>query len=272
MITLETIEAAATYLRSQTSQLPHIAVVLGSGLGGLIQSIKVEKEIPYSEIPFFPVSTVAGHQGKLILGTIEGKQMWVMQGRFHYYEGYSMQEVTFPIRVMQELGVDRLILSNAAGGLNPSYKVGDIILIKDHINLFPESPLRGKNDERLGARFPHMGDVYSARLREIVRGIASEISVDLREGVYLGTSGPAYETPAECRFYRMIGADTVGMSTVPEAMVAVHAGMQVVAFSVVTNMNDTEHFQETSHEEVQVEARKAEPVLKQIIQRLIKQL
>lgn len=269
---LAAIKETVEYIRSMTSSRPTIGIVLGSGLGRLTDDLEIVHEIPYSDIPHFPVSTVQGHLGALSVGYLAGKEVWVMKGRFHYYEGYSMKEVTFPIRVMQLLGVNTLILSNAAGGLNRHFAAGDLMLIKDHINCFPENPLRGPNINEWGTRFPNMGNVYDSSLRDKIKSIASEHQIMLQEGVYLGTSGPSYETPAECRFFERIGADAVGMSTVPEAIVAAHGSMRVVAFSVITNVNNPDNFQATSHEEVQSVAEKAGNNLSYLIKELIKQL
>ncbi len=269
---LNLIQEAADFIRTRMSLQPEIAIVLGSGLGNLAADVDIKETIPYQEIPHFPVSTVQGHEGKLLCGLLGGKPVLVMSGRFHYYEGYSMKEVTFPIRVMQQLGIRFLFLSNAAGGLNPSFKMGDVMLITDHINYFPENPLRGKNDPALGERFPDMSAAYDKELRAIVLQISTEKGVSLCQGVYLGTSGPSYETPAETRFFRTIGADAVGMSTVPEVIVARHTGLIVVAFSVITNCNNPDNMVQTSHSEVQRVARQAETGLKSIIYELIKRL
>ena len=269
---LNLIQKAADFIRASISLQPEIAIVLGSGLGNLAADVDIKESISYQDIPYFPISTVEGHEGKLICGTLAGKPVLVMSGRFHYYEGYSMKEVTFPIRVMQQLGIRFLFLSNAAGGLNPSFKMGDVMLITDHINYFPENPLRGKNDPELGERFPDMSEAYDKQLRTLVLQISAEKGVPLSQGIYLGTSGPSYETPAETRFFRTIGADAVGMSTVPEVIVARHGGLKVVAFSVITNCNNPDNMLQTSHSEVQRVARQAEAGLKSIIYELIKRL
>lgn len=269
---LKPIQEAADFIRAAISLQPEIAIVLGSGLGNLAADVDIKETIPYQDIPHFPVSTVEGHEGMLLCGTLAGKPVLVMSGRFHYYEGYSMKEVTFPIRVMQQLGIRFLFLSNAAGGLNPSFKMGDVMLITDHINYFPENPLRGKNDPELGERFPDMSEAYDKQLRTLVLQISAEKGVSLSQGVYLGTSGPSYETPAETRYFRTIGADAVGMSTVPEVIVARHGGLKVVAFSVITNCNNPDNMLQTSHSEVQRVARQAETGLKSIIYELIKRL
>ena len=269
---LNLIQEAADFIRSAISLQPEVAIVLGSGLGNLTSDMEVKEVIRYQDIPHFPVSTVEGHEGKLFCGTLSGKPVLVMSGRFHYYEGYSMKEVTFPIRVMQRLGIRFLFLSNAAGGLNPSFKMGDVMLITDHINYFPENPLRGKNIPELGERFPDMSEPYDKQLRALVLQISAEKGISLRQGVYLGTSGPSYETPAETRFFRTIGADAVGMSTIPEVIVARHGGTRVAAFSVITNCNNPDNISQTSHSEVQRVARQAETDLRSIIYELIKRL
>ncbi len=233
---LETIKQTADYLASKISDVPNTAIILGTGLGELAREITDREEIPYSEIPNFPVSTVEGHSGKLIVGKLGGKRVLAMQGRFHYYEGYNMKQVTFPIRVFKALGVEYLFVSNAAGGMNSSFDVGDIMLIEDHINLFPEHPLHGKNYDQLGTRFPDMSEAYNKELRLLAMEIAKEKDIKLQHGVYIGLQGPTFETPAEYNFLRIIGGDAVGMSTVPEVIVANHAGMKVLAFSIITDL------------------------------------
>ena len=208
---LETIKQTADYLKGKIGEIPNTAIILGTGLGELANEIEEKNEIPYTEIPNFPVSTVEGHSGKLIIGTLGGKKVLAMQGRFHYYEGYNMQEVTFPIRVFQALGIEYLFVSNAAGGMNSSFDVGDIMLIEDHINFFPEHPLRGKNFEELGTRFPDMSAAYDKELRQMAMDIAKEKNIKLQHGVYVGVQGPTFETPAEYNFFRIMGGDAVGM-------------------------------------------------------------
>ncbi|MDD2525210.1 MAG: purine-nucleoside phosphorylase [Bacteroidales bacterium] len=269
---LNLIQEAAEFILAALSLQPEVAIVLGSGLGNLTSDMEVKEVIRYQDIPHFPVSTVEGHEGKLICGMLAGKPVLVMSGRFHYYEGYSMKEVTFPVRVMQQLGIRYLFLSNAAGGLNPLFQMGDVMLITDHINYFPENPLRGKNHSELGERFPDMSEAYDKQLRALVLQISAEKGISLRQGVYVGTSGPSYETPAETRFFRTIGADAVGMSTIPEVIVARHGGIRVVAFSVITNCNNPDNMLQTSHSEVQRVARQAETALRSIIYELIKSL
>mgnify|MGYP000706824788 CR=1 FL=1 len=222
--------------RSKIIDIPQTAIILGTGLGELVHEIENKTEIPYTEIPNFPVSTVEGHSGKLIIGTLGNKRVLAMQGRFHYYEGYEMKQVTFPIRVFQALGIRYLFVSNAAGGMNPSFDIGDIMLIEDHINLFPEHPLHGKNYNELGTRFPDMSEAYDKKLRVMAMEIAKEKKIKLQHGVYVGVQGPTFETPAEYNFFRIIGGDAVGMSTVPEVIVANHAKMKVLAFSIITDL------------------------------------
>jgi purine-nucleoside phosphorylase len=266
---LKSIEDTALYLRNQMKTAPDIAIILGTGLGELVKEIRVELEIPYEQIPNFPVSTVEGHSGKLIFGKMGGKDIMAMQGRFHYYEGYSMQQVTFPIRVMKALGIKTLFVSNAAGGMNGSFEIGDLMMISDHINRFPEHPLRGKNYNELGPRFPDMSDTYSKRLRKLAASIAIELGIKLHQGVYVGTSGPTFETPAEYRFFKIIGGDAVGMSTVPEVIVAKHAGMEVFAISVVTDLGLEGKVEKVSHEEVQRAALAAQPKMTAIMREII---
>lgn len=246
---------------------PTKAIILGSGLGKLAEEIDTPLAIPYGEIPHFPVSTVEGHSGKLLLGRLAGQPVVAMQGRFHYYEGYTMQQVTYPVRVFHELGIRTLVVSNAAGGVNPGYKAGDLMLIADHINFFPEHPLRGKNP--YGERFPDMSQAYDPQLRALARAIAQEKGFPLQEGVYLGTQGPSYETPAESRMFRRWGADAVGMSTVPEVIVARHCGMRVLGFSVITNLCVEGKPEAASHEEVQQVANRAEPAMGELVRELL---
>lgn len=247
---------------------PRTAVILGTGLGNLAEAITDKTEIPYSEIPHFPVSTVEGHSGKLLVGRLGGKEVLAMQGRFHYYEGYSMQEVTYPVRVMRELGVGTLFVSNASGGVNPAFHIGDLMLITDHINFFPEHPLRGRNIP-YGPRFPDMGEAYDHGLADLARTIAAEKEIPLQEGVYLGTQGPTFETPAEYRMYHLWGADAVGMSTVPEVIVARHCGIRVLGISVITDLGLEGIVAKVSHEEVQKAADAAQPRMTEIIRELI---
>ena len=268
----EKIKQTSAFIQSKTDFIPEIGIVLGSGLGNLGNQIEVEIAIPYSEIPNFPVSTVKGHQGKLIMGWLSGKKVVAMQGRFHFYEGYGMKEVTFPIRIMQDMGISLLVLSNAAGGMNPDFKVGDIMLINDHINLFPDNPLMGPNDDRLGDRFPDLSEVYDKAIIEKALKICNANNIRVHQGVYVGTSGPTFETPAEYKYFRTIGGDTVGMSTVPEAIVARHAGIPCFAASIVTDMGVEGIVEKVSHEEVLEAAQAAEPILTKIIMELFKEI
>lgn len=269
---LETIRETEQYLRSKLPTVPHIAIILGTGLGDLVNDIDIEKEIPYEEIPNFPVSTVEGHSGRLIVGRLGGKPVLAMQGRFHYYEGYKMTEVTFPVRVFQALGVKYLFVSNAAGGINNSFEIGDIMLIEDHINLFPEHPLRGRNYKELGTRFPDMSNAYDKDLRRMVMQIAKDNNIKLQYGVYIGTQGPTFETPSEYNYFRIIGGDAVGMSTVPEVIVANHAGMKVLAFSIITDLGVLGKIVEVTHEDVQDAAKIAQPKMAYLMQEVIKKL
>lgn len=266
----EKIQETAAFIKTQVTNLPTIGIILGSGLGGLIDIIEKEKEIAYSDIPNFPVSTVEGHCGKLVFGKIGTKQVILMAGRFHYYEGYSMQEVTFPVRVMKALGVDMLVVSNAAGGTNPTFKIGDLMIIKDHINQFPEHPLRGKNDERLGVRFPDMTKTYDKELIAKAYEIGKMQGLELREGVYIGLQGPTFETPSEYKWLHTIGGDAVGMSTVPEVIVARHSGMKVFAISVITDLGVTDKPVIITHEEVLEAANAAAPKMASLVAELVK--
>ena len=269
MTMLEQIKQTAEYIRKSVDRLPDTGIILGTGLGELVDHIDIVKEIEYTEIPNFPISTVEGHSGKLIFGDLGGKYVMAMQGRFHYYEGYDMKQGTFPVRVMKELGVERLFVSNAAGGMNKEFKVGDIMIITDHINLFPENPLRGKNYNELGTRFPAMTEAYSHRLIKMADEIATEKGIRIMHGVYVGTPGPTFETPAEYEYFRIIGGDAVGMSTVPEVIVANHASMEVFGVSVITDLGLEGVVVEVSHEEVQKAADEAQPRMTTIFKELI---
>ncbi len=269
---LEKINQTADYLRSKVADMPEIAIILGTGLGSLVDHITDKLYIPYKEIPNFPVSTVEGHSGNLIFGMLGGKRVMAMQGRFHYYEGYDMKQVTFPVRVMQVLGVSTLLVSNAAGGMNKEFKVGDVMVITDHINLFPENPLRGKNYEEWGPRFPAMTEAYSKKLVAIADKIGEEQGLRLMHGVYVGTPGPTFETPAEYEYFRVIGGDAVGMSTVPEVIVANHGGMTVFGLSVITDLGGKDITDVPSHEEVQLAAVKAQPTVVALMKTLVERL
>ncbi|CAH0345617.1 purine-nucleoside phosphorylase [Bacillus sp. CECT 9360] len=246
----EKLEKAASFIEGKLDGKPEIGLILGSGLGVLADEIENPVKIPYEEIPEFPVSTVAGHAGQLVLGDLSGKKVVAMQGRFHFYEGYSMDKVTFPVRVMKLLGVEKLIVTNAAGGVNEEFRAGDLMLITDHINNTGTNPLIGSNDERFGPRFPDMSEAYSKNLQAVAKEVAGKLGIDLKEGVYVGNSGPTYETPAEVRLARMLGGDAVGMSTVPEVIVARHCGLNVLGISCITNMAAGILGQPLSHEEV----------------------
>ena len=262
---LEKIRQTAEFIRKEVGKLPKIGVILGTGLGQVTELMQISKQIDYKDIPNFPVSTVEGHSGKLIFGELGGKYIMAMSGRFHYYEGYDMKQVTFPVRVMKELGVETLVVSNAAGGMNKEFKVGDVMIITDHINLFPENPLRGKNYNELGPRFPAMTEAYSERYIEIADQVAEEKNLRLMHGVYVGTTGPTFETRAEYEYFRIIGGDAVGMSTVPEVIVANHAGMKVFGLSVITDLGGKDIKEVPSHEEVQMAAVTAQPVTTALI-------
>ncbi len=260
----------ADRLLDLADQIPEYGIVLGSGLGTLSEDIQIDDEIPYGEIPNFPVSTVKGHKGSLILGWLEGKYVMAMNGRFHYYEGYNMYEVTFPERVMKLMGINKLIVSNASGGVNTNFRIGDVMIIKDHINFFPEHPLRGPNDERFGPRFVNMSEPYSQKMIEIVENYARERGIQFRKGVYLGLQGPTFETLAEYQMVRAMGGDAVGMSTVPEVIVAKHMGMEVFGISVITDLGDEDFIKNVNHQEVLQEAKKAEPVVRELVRALVK--
>jgi len=266
---LAKIRQTAEYLKAQVSQLPDTGIILGTGLGQLVDHIRIVKEIPYSEIPNMPLSTVEGHSGKMIFGYLGDRYIVAMQGRFHYYEGYDMKQVTFPVRVMKAIGVETLFVSNAAGGMNKDFRVGDIMIITDHINLFPENPLRGKNYEELGTRFPAMTEPYSKELIAVADKIAAEKNIRVMHGVYVGTPGPTFETPAEYEYFRIIGGDAVGMSTVPEVIVAKHAGMRVFGVSVITDLGGKDITDIPTHEEVQKAAVKAQPFMTEIMKELV---
>lgn len=266
----DNVQKTVQFLKEKTQDFsPEYGVILGSGLGGFADDISVEYSIDYHDIPNFPVSTVQGHKGALLFGTIVTKKVVAMQGRFHYYEGYNMQEVTFPVRVMKYIGVDKLIVSNASGGVNPSFKVGDVMMITDHVNFMPEHPLRGKNDERFGPRFLNMSEPYSRAMMQKGRELAKEIGFDLKEGVYLALQGPTFETLAEYRMVKNLGADCVGMSTVPEVIVARHMDMNCFGVSVITDMGDEENIHDVNHEEVLEAAKTAEPKVRALIKNLI---
>lgn len=266
---LEKIQETADYLKQRILGSPKTGIILGTGLGNLVTQLTETIEIPYETIPNFPVSTVEGHSGKLIAGKLGGKEVLAMQGRFHYYEGYDMKQVTFPVRVMNALGIRTLLVSNASGGMNPDFEIGDLMLITDHINLFPEHPLRGKNHKELGTRFPDMSEAYSKELLTKAKEIAARNSIKVVEGVYVGTTGPTFETPAEYRYFRIIGGDAVGMSTVPEVIVANHAGMRVFGMSIITDLGVPGKIVEVTHEEVQEIGNKVQPLMTKIMMEMV---
>jgi purine-nucleoside phosphorylase len=254
-ISREQVQEVVAFVRERTQQQPAIAVVLGSGLSGLAEAVANADIIPYDEIPFWPVSTVPGHSGRLLIGTLEGRQVLVQQGRAHFYEGYNLAQITLPVRVMQALGITTLIVTNAAGGLNPDFTAGDLMLIRDHLNLpglAGNNPLRGPNDDNAGPRFPDMTYPYDPELRQLARQVAADEGIPVQEGVYAYVGGPSFETPAELRLLRAVGADAVGMSTVPAVVVARHAGIRVLGISTITNIAtpDPEPGAKTTHEEV----------------------
>ncbi|WP_264566787.1 purine-nucleoside phosphorylase [Flavobacterium sp. N3904] len=265
------VQETVSYIKGKINFTPEYGIILGSGLGGFTNDIDVKSILPYEDIPNFPVSTVQGHKGALVFGTIGAKKVVAMQGRFHFYEGYSMKEVTFPVRAMKYLGVEKLIVSNASGGVNPNYKVGSIVIIKDHINFMPEHPLHGKNDERFGPRFVNMSEPYSVKMIAKATEIAKDLNIEVHDGVYLGLQGPTFETLAEYRMVKILGADCVGMSTVPEVIVARHMELETFGVSIITDMGDAESILTISHDEVLEAAKKAEPDMRNIIKNLILQ-
>ena len=265
---LERIQETAAFLKSKMHTQPKTAIILGTGLGSLVNEITDKYEIGYENIPNFPVSTVEGHSGRLIFGKLGNKDIMAMQGRFHFYEGYTMKEVTFPIRVMRELGIQTLFVSNAAGGMHPDFEIGDLMIITDHINFFPEHPLRGKNIP-YGPRFPDMSEAYNKELIRKADAIATEKGIKVQHGIYIGTQGPTYETPAEYKMFRILGADAVGMSTVPEVIVANHCGIKVFGMSVITDLGVEGKIVEVTHEDVQKAADQAQPLMTTIMRELI---
>lgn len=260
------------FINQKSKIKPKIAIILGTGLGRLAEDIEEKEIIPYSDIPNFPVSTVQSHSGNLVLGKLGNKEVVAMQGRFHYYEGYNLKEVTFPVRVMKKLGADIIIISNAAGGMNRFFKRGDLMLIIDHINLFGDNPLIGSNDEELGPRFPDMSEAYSQNLIELAKKVALKEKIRLQEGVYAGLTGPTLETPAEYRFLISIGADAVGMSTVPEVIAANHMGMKVLGISCITDLAIDGVIVKTSVEEILKAASDAEPIMTKLIKKVIEKI
>jgi len=268
----EKIKETVDFIRKKTTLTPDVGIILGTGLGQLAQSIEIETTISYDQMPHFPVSTVESHAGRLIFGTLSGKKVVAMQGRFHFYEGYSMQEITFPVRVMKELGIKVLLVSNACGGLNPLFKAGDIMVITDHINLQGGNPLIGINDDTLGPRFPDMYNCYDKDLIALAEETALKLGMKLQKGVYVSVAGPNLETGAEYRFLRGIGADVVGMSTVPEVIVARHQGTKVLGFSIVTDMGLPDALKPTNLDEIIAVANKSEPVLTQLLSKVVERM
>lgn len=265
MHTREAIDSALAEVRKASDLVPDVALILGTGLGGLVKEIDCSAEISYSDIPGFPVSTVESHAGRLLMGTLGGKRVVAMQGRFHRYEGYSMQQITFPVRVMRAMGAEKLVVSNACGGMNPLWSAGDLMLIADHINLLGDNPLIGPNDDSLGPRFPDMSAPFDPDLRELARSVARDLKITLREGVYVAVTGPNLETPAEYRFLRGIGADVVGMSTVPEVIVARHGGMRVLGVSIITDECFPDALEPANVEKIIATAERAEPNLTRLV-------
>ncbi len=270
----DTSQTTIKYIKSivKINIKPQIAIILGSGLGALTEEIEIYNAIPYADIPYFPKSTVEGHAGNLIIGKLEGKEVIVMQGRFHYYEGYNLREVTYPLRIIKQLGVEKLIVTNAAGGINLDFHPGDLMIIKDHINMIGNNPLRGTNLHSLGSRFPDMSEAYSINLSEVAVDTAKALNIKLREGIYVAISGPSYETPAEIRFMRIIGADAVGMSTVPEVIVANHMKMKVLGISCITNMAAGVLNRKLSHQEVMDTAEEVQDKFIALIKGIVRRL
>ncbi len=269
---LNKIKETADFLKTKTNFEPTVGIILGTGLGGLVNEIEVEHAIAYEDIPNFPVSTVEGHSGKLILGTLGNKKVVALQGRFHFYEGYSMAEVVFPVRVMKFLGIESLFVSNASGGVNPDFEVGEIMIIDDHINLFPTNPLIGKNYDELGPRFPDMSEPYDHKMIAMAEEIAQANGIKVAKGTYAGLTGPTLETPAEYKYVRAIGADAVGMSTVPEVIAARHMGIPCFGFSIVTDLGVPGKIIEMTHEIVQGVAANAEPKMTLIIKEILNRI
>ena len=266
------IKGAADYIQSQIEIKPEIALILGSGLGVLAEEVKESKVIKYEDIPDFPVSTVEGHAGQFVVGKLEGKKVMAMQGRFHYYEGYSMQQIALPIRVMYELGIENLIVTNAAGGINMNFDPGNFMIIQDHINLMGDNPLKGNNLEEYGPRFPDMSEIYNEELRELAEKVAIESKIQTVKGIYVGLGGPSYETPAEIRYLRGIGADAVGMSTVPETITANHMGMKILGISCITNMAAGVLPEPLDHKDVIEIAEKVKPKFSTLIKGILKEM
>jgi purine-nucleoside phosphorylase len=268
----EFVNAAADVVRARFNKTPDVAIILGTGLGKLATEIDADVTIDYRDIPGFPLSTVESHQGRLLCGTLAGKTVIAMQGRFHFYEGYSMQQVTFPVRVLRALGAKTMIVTNACGGLHPLWSAGDVMLIADHINLLGDNPLVGPNDERFGPRFPDLSSAYDSSLRALARKVSVEKKLTLREGVYVAVAGPNLETRAEYRMLRTMGADVVGMSTVPETLVAIHAGMRVLGFSIITDLCLPDALEPATVEQIIAVANGAEPALTALVTGVLERL
>jgi purine-nucleoside phosphorylase len=266
---IEKINQTAAFLKEKMNETPEIAIILGTGLGSFVDSVSDKISIPYSEIPHFPVSTAPSHVGRLVMGKISEKPVIIMQGRFHFYEGYPMQTVTFPVRVFRQMGVKLLMVTNAAGSLNESMQPGNIVLLSDHINFMGTNPLIGENLDDMGERFPSLHRTYSAEFRQIVKDIALQKKIKICEGTYLAVSGPSLETRAECLMFQKLGADVVGMSTVPEVIVATHCGMQVIGFSIVTNLSNIFHAEAHSQAEIQANAQKAKHDLLYLLEQFL---
>ena len=271
-ISVERIKTITNFLNEKKKGNPKIAIVLGSGLGSLVNKLSIDISIPYAEIPEYLVSTVAGHKGAWIFGKLNGIDVIVLSGRFHYYEGYTMPEVTLPIQVLKEMGVEKVILSNAAGGMNPTFKIGDVMVIRDHINLFGDNPLLGPNDDRLGPRFLDMSEAYSKKMIKLAFEIAKKHHLHIQEGVYMGVTGPCFETPSEYKMFYIMGADAVGMSTVPETIMAKYGGMEVFALSVITDLGIVGQIEKVSHEEVLKAAEIAGPVMEKLVYEMVAQI
>ncbi|SDW55587.1 purine-nucleoside phosphorylase [Marininema mesophilum] len=269
---IEKTKLAADFIRQQATVQPRLGLVLGSGLGVLADEITEANVVPYNEIPHFPVSTVEGHVGQLVLGKLEGQPVIAMQGRFHYYEGYTMQDVTFPIRVMKELGVETLIVTNAAGGINKNFNAGELMLIRDHINFQFNNPLIGPNQSEWGVRFPDMSEAYDPAYNQLAKRVAESFGVNLQEGVYVGVTGPSYESPAEIRMFGNLGADVVGMSTVPEVIVARHAGIRVLGISCISNMAAGINDQPLTHDEVMETAEQVKPQFIRLVKGIVQDI
>jgi purine-nucleoside phosphorylase len=269
---MKQLEESVAFIKQKVEVNSSVAIILGSGLGNLSSVIKADIEIPYNEIPHFPVSTVEGHKGRLIYGELGGKKVWVMAGRFHFYEGYTAQQVAYPVRVLRLLGVETLLLSNAAGGVNTDFSIGDLMIIHDHISLFTVNPLIGKNEDAIGTRFPDMSEPYNKDLIQKVQKIAKQHSIELKQGVYVGVTGPTFETRAEYKLIHMVGGDAVGMSTVQETITGIHCGMKVFAISVITDLGIREEENTITHEEVLQAAKEAEPKLTLLFTELVKAL